>query len=526
MTGHPPERSESDVIAADVAVLHQMGYAQELSRKMKLFSNFAVAFSVICILAGGITSLQLAFCAGGGFAVCVGWLVGGLFALIVACSMAQIASAYPTAGGLYHWSTILGGRGWGWATAWINLLGYIIGVGSVNVGAYLLFTQLILTNLFGIDVSHWGFWQQLVGMIIITLSQILLNHYSLRLTRLLTDFSGYLILGVAIFLVAIMLIAAPGFHFGRLVQFTNYTGAAGGGVYPNQLHSPLLIFLLALLLPLYTITGYDASAHTSEETINARWNVPKGIIFSVIVSTAFGWIMVCSFVLAMPDPAAAAKNGGNIFFALLSGLAVPGWTRAVLYIGIVIANYLCGLAGIIAYSRLMYAFARDGGLPFSHYLRRIHPRYRTPVHAIWAGGILATLATLYSPAFNALATGAAMFLYVAYAMPTFAGLLAEGKHWSEFGPFRLGMLSKPFAIITSVGAVVIIYIGIQPPNNILISYVVALVILLALGWFLLERKRFPGPPIGDQVAKRQAIIRAEEMELNALGRSMAPDEAD
>ena len=521
MTDHAPLRSDAEIIAADVAVLHHMGYAQELSRRMKAFSNFAVSFSVICILAGGVTSFQLAFSAGGGFAVCVGWLVGGLFALIVAASMAQIASAYPTAGGLYHWSTILGGRGWGWATAWINLLGYIIGVGSVNVGVYLLFTQLILTNIFGLDVSHWGYWQQLVGMVLITISQAAINHFSLRATKGLTDFSGNLILGVTVFLVLIMLIAAPGLHFGRLVQFTNYTGDPGGGVYPNHLHSMLLIFLLALLLPLYTITGYDASAHTSEETINARWNVPKGIMTSVLVSVVCGWIMVSSFVLAMPDQAAAAKNGGNVFFALLSGLPVPGWTRVVLYIGIVVANYLCGLAGIIAYSRLMYAFARDGGLPFSSVLRRVDPRHRTPANAIWAGAVLAILATLYSPAFNALATGAAMFLYVAYAMPTAAGFFAEGKHWEEYGPFRLGALSKPFAVVVTLGAIVIIYIGIQPPNDILISYVVALVVLLGLGWLLLERRRFPGPPIGDQVTQRQASIRQEELQLDALGRSLA-----
>ena len=524
MTDPSPVRSDADVIADDVAVLHHMGYAQELARRMKAFSNFAVSFSVICILAGGVTSFQLAFSAGGGFTVCLGWLVGGLFALIVAASMAQIASAYPTAGGLYHWSTILGGRGWGWATAWINLLGYIIGTGSVNVGVYLLFTQLILTNIFGLDVSQWGYWHQLAGMVLVTLSQAVLNHFFLRATRALTDFSGYLILGIALFLIAIMLIAAPGFHFDRLLQFTNYTGDPGGGVYPNRLQSPLLIFLLSLLLPLYTITGYDASAHTAEETINARWNVPKGIMTSVLVSAVFGWFMVCSFVLAMPDPAAAAKNGGNVFFTLLSGLPVPGWTRVVLYVGIVLANYLCGLAGVIAYSRLMYAFARDGGLPFSHVLRRVHPRHRTPANAIWTGAVLAVLATLYSPAFNALATGAAMFLYVAYAMPTAAGFFAEGKHWEEYGPFRLGALSKPFAAVVSVGAVVIVFIGIQPPNNILISYVVALVALLAIGWFALERRRFPGPPIGEQVAKRQDLIRAEEKQLNALGHALAGED--
>ncbi len=511
----PMTTTEAAILAEDVSVLHQMGYAQELSRGLKVFSNFAVSFSLICILAGGITSFQLGFSAGGGFTVCFGWLAGSAFALIVACGMAQIASAYPTAGGLYHWSTILGGRGWGWATAWFNLLGLIIGLASVNVGVYLLFSQLILTNIFGVNVSSWGFEQQLIAVIGITLSQALLNHFSLRATRALTDFAGYGILVIAIFLIIIMLASVHSFDFGRLVQFTNNTGDPGGDVYPTHLHSPLLIFALALLLPLYTITGHDASAHVSEETVNARWNVPKGILSAVVISVVFGWIMVCSFVLAMPDQAAAAKNGGNVFFDLLSGLPVPAWTRNVLYVGIVAANYICGLAGVTAFSRLMYAFARDGGLPFSNLLRRVHPRYRTPVYAIWVGCTVSVALTLYSSAFNALATGAAMFLYIAYIMPITAGMLAEGKHWTEFGPFRLGALSKPFAAIATVGAFCIVFIGIQPPNNILISYVVGMLVLLVLGWFMLERKRFPGPPIGDEVAKRQALILQEEMALDA-----------
>ena len=118
-------RSDRELLAADAETLHKMGYAQELSRRMGGFSNFAVSFSIICILAGGITSFQVGFSTGGGFTTIIGWIVGCIFALIVGLSMAQIASAYPTAGGLYHWSSILGGRGWGWATAWFNMLGLI-----------------------------------------------------------------------------------------------------------------------------------------------------------------------------------------------------------------------------------------------------------------------------------------------------------------------------------------------------------------------------------------------------------------
>jgi hypothetical protein len=100
-------------------------------------------------------------------------------------------------------------------------------------------------------------------------------------------------------------------------------------------------------------------------------------------------------------------------------------------------------------------------------------------------------------------------------MPITEGMLAEGRHWTEFGPFRLGALSKPFAAIATVGAFCIVFIGIQPPNNILISYVVGMLVLLVLGWFLMERKRFPGPPIGAEVAKRQALILQEEMAIDA-----------
>ncbi|MBC7683450.1 MAG: amino acid permease, partial [Ferruginibacter sp.] len=121
---------------ADVKLLHEMGYAQELSRRMGRFSNFAVSFSLICILSGGITSFQMGLSAAGGASIGLGWPLGGLFAMVVAASMAQIASAYPTAGGLYHWSSILGGKTWGWLTAWFNLLGLVFVTAAINFGTY------------------------------------------------------------------------------------------------------------------------------------------------------------------------------------------------------------------------------------------------------------------------------------------------------------------------------------------------------------------------------------------------------
>ncbi len=507
------DKTEQAILDADAATLHRMGYAQELSRRMHGFSNFAVSFSIICILAGGITAFQSAYSGGGAFAAVVGWIVGCAFALIVGCSMAQIASAYPTAGGLYHWSSILGGRAWGWVTAWFNLLGLIFVIASVNVGVYSLFNGLILGNIFNVNTSNWGFEQQTIAVVLITGAQGLLNHFGIKSTTKLIDFSGYLILFIAALLTATMLYSVQHFDFSRLFVFTNFTGNAGGGVLP-QSNSHLYIFGLALLYPLYTVTGFDGSAHTSEETVDARRNVPRGILNAIFWSAVCGLVMLSSFILAMPDPVKAAADGANIIFNLMASLPVPAALKDVLYIGIVLSNFLCALAGVTSTSRMVYAFARDGGLPGSKFLKQVDHKHRSPVYAIWATAGLSIAATLYSPAFAALAVGCAMFLYISYSMPILAGLFAEGKTWTEFGPFRLGGLSKPFAIITVLGALLIIYVGTRPPYDILDNYFIGLLVLLAVIWFGIARTRFPGPPINaNEIAARSAEISAEEAAL-------------
>ena len=308
------ERSDDERQAAaasdDVRELESMGYAQELHRRMGAFSNFAISFSIICILAGGITSLQLGLGAVGGAAAGVIWPLGVLFSLVVAACMAQVASAFPTAGALYHWSAILGGRGWGWATAWLNLLGLIFVTAAVNVGAYGLFVQFVGPML-GIDPDRLGVEHQWFGVALITLSQAVFNHFGIRLTTRLTDFSGYLIFAVTLLLCAVMLAGAPQLEPARLFTLVNVTGPAGGDVWPATANAWRAI-LLASMWPIYTITGFDASAHTSEETLHAARNVPRGILRSVAVSGAFGWVMVSSFVLAAPDVAEAARQGANV----------------------------------------------------------------------------------------------------------------------------------------------------------------------------------------------------------------------
>jgi amino acid transporter len=528
----------------DVKVLHGMGYAQELDRRMKAFSNFAISFSIICILAGGITTFHVALASGGPFSVTIGWLIGGVFALVVASSLGQIASAYPTAGGLYHWSSILGGRAWGWITAWLNMLGLIFVVASVNFGVFLLFRDLVLAGVFGMDVSGWtsaaigdhGWWVQSIVITLITISQALFNHFGIRTTTALTDFSGYLILVAAVILTLVMFAYAPSWDLSKLFAFANNTGEAGGSVVPS-VRNGFIAVVIGLLYPIYTITGFDASAHTSEETRNARVTVPRGMIHSVLWSLVFGFFMAASFIMAMPDTTAGAKDGANAWFNLFANLPMPAILHHLLAIAIVVANYICALAGMTSMSRMLFAFARDGGLPASKTISYVSPVHRTRVGAIWLTAVLAAGATYYAPFMLALAAGCALFLYVSYAMPIAAGMIGEGKTWTEFGPFRLGVWSKPFAIISILGAIMLIYAGTQPPFdpiilplfpdwpwpiNWLTNPLVFIAVALAIGWFASESKRFKGPPIGEEIAKRQAALRAAEA---AVGETIVVDTA-
>ena len=475
---------------ADAELLQKLGYKQELHRRMGGFSNFAISFSIICILAGGITAFPQAIGAGGGLSVGLGWPVGAFFALVVAAGMAQIASSFPTAGGLYHWSSTLGGKGWGWATAWFNLLGLIFVVASVNFGVYDPFFKMIAPYL-GMDPSKFATAFQVAFIALVTFAQAVLNSYAPKLTTKLTDISGYLIFAIAVALVASLLAYAPSLHPGRLFEYANMTGAEGSS-WPKT-ENGILVFLSGLLLTIYTITGFDASAHTSEETHEAARVVPKGILSAVLWSALFGFVMICTFVMVMPPLPEAVKAGFGFFDAILSPL--PPALKAVLAFGIFAVNFLCGLAGLTSTSRMMYAFARDGGLPASGWLKAVDAKTQTPVRATWVSAILIVAATLYGDAFVVLSTGSAVFLYISYVMPVGAGLFAEGRTWTEKGPFDLKAFSRPIAVLAVIGGIVLALVGMQPPNQKVLYLVAGLsFLLLSFWWAVGVRKTFAGPP--------------------------------
>jgi len=505
---------------ADIQVLHSMGYAQELERRMSRFSNFAISFSIICILSGGINSLAQATSGAGGAAIGIGWPLGCLISGVFALAMAQISSAYPTAGGLYHWGSILGNRFTGWVTAWFNLLGLVTVLGAINVGTYYFF--------FGAFGPMIG-WEDTITnrvlfLAVLTGLQAIINHMGIGLTAKLTDFSGYLIFVTALALAAVCLIAAPSYDFGRLFTFSNYSGEAGGNVWPQV--SGWWVFLLGLLMPIYTITGYDASAHTSEETLKAAHSVPRGMIMSVVWAAVFGYIMLCAFVLMIPNMDDAAKQGWNVFFWAMDSQVNPT-VKIILYVAIFISQFLCGLATVTSVSRMIFAFSRDGGLPASKALSKVSPKFRTPVAAIWTGSVLAVLFVWFTSlitiagasAYSIVVSCTVIFLFFSFVIPIALGLFAYGtSKWPAMGPWNLGRgLFSLFAVLSILSMILIFFIGIQPPNDWALWITIGFLVLSAIVWFAFEKRRFQGPPIGDVIAKRKAVIAAAEKAVGETG---------
>jgi amino acid transporter len=494
-----PTSDEARIIAADIETLHKMGYRQELVRRMSGFSNYAISLSIICVLSGGITSFHQGLCSVGGASIGLGWPLASLLALAFAATMGQVASAFPTAGGLYHWASILGNRGWGWATAWFNLGGLVTALAAVNVGAFQFGFQAIGPRLgypprdFS-DTSRTVL--QIIVVVVITVTQAMFNHLGIRVTTKLTDFSGYLILVVAAALTIALLWFAPSHEFGRLVTWTNYSGLPKGDspVWPPTDNLPWL-FALGLMLPMYTITGFDASAHASEETVGAAHHVPRAIVRSVLVSGIFGWVMLSAAVVAIPNMNEAAAQGDNAFYWIMDRV-LPRSLQLVLCAGIVVAQYLCGLAIVTSTSRMTYAFARDGGLPWSRGLRQVSPRFGSPAIAIWAVAALTIAFMIYTPVYTTIATCCVIFLYLSYGVPTLLGLIAYGRRWTAMGPWSLGGWYRVLAVICLFGVAFLLVIGVQPPNDKALWIVLGAWLVTATIWFGYTRHHFEGPPQG------------------------------
>jgi amino acid permease (GABA permease) len=487
MSVPPPAAGVSD---EDTARLAELGYKQELHRGMSGFSNFAVSFSIISILAGAITSYGIAMNSGGPIAISIGWPLVGAFVVCVALAMGEICSVYPTAGGLYFWAGRLARRNkavWAWYVGWFNFLGEVAVTAAIDYGAALTWTAF--ANL------AWGFEvtpvRTFMVFAVILLAHGLLNTFGVNLVKLLSNISAWWhLVGVAIIVVALAFI--PDKHQSLSYTFFHYENHFG---WTNVVY----VFFIGLLMAQYTFTGFDASAHVAEETHGAATNAPKGIVNSVVVSLFAGWILLLAITAAIQNYDAELATSTALPPAQIF-IDAAGHKMGLFLIFIcAVAQFFCGMASVTANSRMTYAFSRDGALPGSALWARVNPRTGTPTNSVWlctiSALILASPALKSATAYLAVTSIAVIGLYIAYVTPV---LLRRLNPDFQVGEWNLGRWSALIGWIAVGWVAFIVILFMLPPaspitvNSFNYAPVAVLAVLLfaTVTWFFGGRQHF------------------------------------
>ena len=375
------------------------------------------------------------------------WPIVGLFSTLVAMAMAEVNSAYPTAGGMYYWSAKLAKRnkaGWSWFTGWVNIIGLIGVVASVDY-ALAVFTSFFLDyyidSIFGYSLADASALYIIFAVILVLHG--LLNTFGVRLLKWLGDISVWWhVFGAALIVIAMLVIPSNTEGFGSLLDGKNLTGWGFTGAYW------FYVFPIGLLLSQYMLTGYDASAHVAEETKDAAVNASKAMVRSVWISALAAWVITVVMIAAVPvgaydDIALVGINSAPTLFEQ----AVGGNMAKLLVFTAVLGQFFCGMFGLTSLSRTVYAMSRDRGIPGSGLWSRINPKTRTPTNAVWFGVIVCALLGLlslvqfdnYSYAFFAFVAITGIGLYTAYVTPVFLRLRNP-----DFrpGPWNLGRWSR------------------------------------------------------------------------------------
>lgn len=487
----------------DELELARMGYKQELKRDFHLLQNFGVSFSIISIITGIPSLFHYGLTTGGPAVMVWGWVVVAFFTFMVGLSMAEICSAHPTSGGPYYWAAMLSKPKSAplasWITGWFNLLGQVAVTTGISFAcATFLSTVCTLgTHFVPTPKTTIGIYAAVL------VSQGMINTFGVHILRYLNNVSIMWHAIGTISVVIAILVKAPTHQSGSFVftTFVDQTGVDGIGW--SQRASHAYVVVIGILLSQYTITGYDASAHLSEETHNAAMAGSIGIIMAIGVSAVFGWFLILGLLFSIQDLDATINSatGQPVTQIFLDTVGEKG---AIVLMTIVIgAMYFCGTFSVTANSRMMYAFARDGGIPGHKFFHKVDAKRKSPIRTIWLACTLSFILGLPSlgsaVAFSAATSIATIGLYISYGIPIALRVIYRDDFVR--GPFHLGSFSYPVAIaaVMWIGFITIAFIlpSLNPVNSQTLNYsivAVGIVFIYSVGfWLVSARKWYTGP---------------------------------
>jgi amino acid transporter len=457
-----PEVARPD--STEDARLANLGYQPQLNRVLGLFANFSVAFTYLSPMVGIYSLFVLGVGTGGPAYVWLTWIpvVGMLFVALV---FGELASHYPVAGALYQYSKYSVGPAYGWFVGWFYGIALLVTVAAVDTGV-VTYVAALTHNWFGWNLDPTSHLTILLITVLLLAIQTALNITGAKVMGRVAQFGVYVevigTLGIAIIL------AVHGFHHGLGFLFSTQD-------VQHAASNPLQLdfggnwitgaALIAVLAPVYIFYGFESAGDISEETSNAGRQVPRAMRLALIWGGIASFVLIAALLLAMPasDPVGQTVKGGGVPFILGQ---LPSGLQDFLLLLIIFAFFSCGTSVQGAGSRLAFSFARDGALPASAWVAKVHQRFRTPINALLAGAVITALFALlvyaspghdikigfitYPAKTNALVSLVSFGvsgIYLSFLLTVIASIVARTRGWVPEGAFRLGRWGRPVCVI-------------------------------------------------------------------------------
>lgn len=505
-------------LSADELLLQSLGYKQDLNRSISAFSNFAIAFSCCSVLSALPPLWGDALVCAGSMGVIWGWVITASFTMCVACSLAEICSAYPTTGGLYFWVSKLATSEWVplacWMTGWCNWIGLCFGISSVDLGLAQFIAGIV--SVWSPESEPLSVYAQYGIFVAILIAHGFINSVAVSWNGAMNQGAFFAnMLGILLIVIVGLALTKPlntaEFTF---TQFSNNSGFSNNG----------FAFLLVILQSQYTLSGYDSAAHMAEETKNSQKGSPFGILTSVAANGLSGLVFLIgvSFMIKDYDTQILGENAiqPQIIQVFVDGVGNT-WTMVFL-IFVMISIFFCGSALTLGSSRMVYAFARDGAMPFSKFMHTLNPKTKSPVNAVWVNilvaGVVGILYMINSTAFTAIVSVNTIGSQMSYLVPILLRVTASRNKFQP-GPFSLGIFSVPMGWISSLWLMFTCVLFVLPteapitPDT--MNYAIvpfAFIMICSMTYFFIwGRKWFTGPV---RVIDGQEVILDEEDEAS------------
>ncbi|KAF4458864.1 choline permease [Fusarium albosuccineum] len=485
----------------DSAVLEQLGHKQELQRNFSKISLLGLAFAILNSWTAASASISLALPSGGPSAVIWGLIVAGICNLCLAAPLAEFLSAYPTAGGQYHWAAIISwprwSRGISYVTGWINTSGYVI----LTATAPLLGSTFVMDTIAFMHPSYEAKeWHQFLIYLAFTLIALAINAFATRLLSLfnqaafLWSISGFVIISITLLACATPDYQSGGFVYGK---FINEVGWPDG-----------LSWLLGLLQGAFALTGFDAAAHMIEEIPNARKEGPRIMIWCILIGMASGFIFLSCLLFVLKDVQTVIESPAGALLQIYFDATNSKAGSVCLIVFSIVCMVFTATAIMTTSARMTYAFARDRGLPFSSVWAVVHPTLEVPLNALlWTTAwviIFGLILLGSSSAFNAITAASVVALGVTYAIPPFIHLCRGGNMLPEDRPYKLStpvrwvcsLVGIAWAILTTVLFVFPPELPVTPTNmNYCIAAFGIILLIAVVTWIFDGRKHYKGPHV-------------------------------